>query len=202
MLLVVVLSGTTILTLSVATTNLTIPVIISGAALVVAMIAAVSIMGPSVTGAPWVPTSRKLVTKVLEMAKLKPNELLYDLGSGDGRIVITAARDFGVRTVGIEIDPFRALYSRLKISQLHLKDKARIVRGSFYKIDLRNADVVILYLEQQTNNRLRSKLERELTKPDCRVVSVIFEFEGWQVINQDAEELIHVYKLPSDTKTV
>jgi SAM-dependent methyltransferase len=198
--LIVVLSATTILTLSLSTQGLTAPLIVSGAALLVAVVAYASILVPEVKGAPWVPTSRKLVGKILAMAELKPGELLYDLGSGDGRIVITAARDFGARAAGIEIDPFRILYSRLRISQLRLKDKARIVRGNFFNIDLRDADVVVLYLEQETNNKLQRKLERELTKPNCRVVSFVWKFEGWEVIKADEEEMIYVYRPRSEPK--
>ena len=115
--LVVALSATTILTLSMPTKSLNAPLIISATALLAAVVVSASILVPEVKGAPWVPTSRRLVSKALAMAELKPGELVYDLGSGDGRIVITATRDFGARAVGIEIDPFRVLYSRLKISQ-------------------------------------------------------------------------------------
>ena len=170
-LLFVVMSATIFLTLSMPTKSLNAPLIISGATLIVALVATASILVPAVKGAPWVPTSRKLVNKVLTMAELKPYELLYDLGSGDGRMVITAARDFGAKAVGIEIDPFRIFYSRLKISQLHLKDKVRIVRGNFFDINLGEADVVVLYLEQHTNNKLQVKLERETHKAElsCRL---------------------------------
>jgi SAM-dependent methyltransferase len=192
-LLIVPLSALTILTLSISTAGLTVPLLLSGTALGIAVVAYASILVPELKGAPWVPTSRKLVNRILEMAKLKPGELLYDLGSGDGRIVITAAREFGVKTVGIDIDPFRVLYSRFKISQLHLKDKARILRGNFFNVDLRDADVVFLYLEQETNNKLQSKLERELM-PDCRVVSLVWKFEGWELVRADEEEMIYVYR--------
>lgn len=188
------LSATAVLTLSVATTNLTLPFIISGAALIVVMIATASIMGTSVTGAPWVPTRQELVKKALEMAELKPGELLYDLGSGDGRIVITAARDFGVRAIGVEIDPFRVLYSRLKIRWLGLTGKARIIRSNFFNVELRDADAVVLYLVQETNDKLQSKLEKELTKPDCRVISIVWKFNGWQLLRADEDGMINAYR--------
>jgi len=199
-LLVVVLSATTILTLSMPTKSLNAPLIFSGAALFVAVVISVSILAPEVKGAPWVPTSRKLVAKALTMAELKSGELVYDLGSGDGRIVIAATKDFGARAIGIEIDPFRVLYSRMKISQLHLQDRAKIVKGNFFNINFGDADVVVLYLLQQTNNRLQGKLEKELTKPNCRVVSVVWKFEGWDVIRADEEEMIYVYKPRSEAK--
>src|SRR5271169_3728376 len=106
------LGAATILIL-LSTKGLTLLVIISGVALLSVLVAISSIMLPEFTGAPWVPISRKLVGKILAMSELKPTESLYDLGSGDGRLVIAAARDFGALAVGIEIDPFRVLYSRL-----------------------------------------------------------------------------------------
>jgi len=171
-------------------TILLIPLVVT---LLVAVVATSSIMLPEFTGAPWVPTSRELVSKILSMSELKPTELLYDLGSGDGRIVVAAAKDFGARSVGIEIDPFRVLYSRLKIFQLRLKN-AKIVRSNFFDVDLRDADVVVLFLLQDTNDKLQRKLERELSKPNCRVVSLVFHFKGWEVIRADEEEMIYIYK--------
>ncbi len=199
-LIIAGLSAAVILTLSVPT-NSSMALILSWIVLLVAVITTVSVMLPEVKGAPWVPTSSKIVNKVLAIAELKPGEVLYDLGSGDGRIVIAAARDFGVRAVGIEIDPFRVFYSRLRISLLHLQDKARIVRANFFDIQLGEADVVVLYLLQQTNNKLQRKLERELIKPNYRVVSVVWKFEGWEVIRCDDKEMIYVYKPRSETKS-
>jgi SAM-dependent methyltransferase len=161
--------------------------------LVAAVVAISSIMLPQFTGAPWVPTSKELVGEILSMAELKPGELLYDLGSGDGRLVIAAERDFDARAVGIEIDPLRVLYSRLKIFQFHLKN-AKIIRSNFFNVDLREADVVTTFLLQETNDRLQQKLERELTRPNCRVVSLVFQFKGWEEIKADRERMIYVYK--------
>lgn len=183
-----------ILILQTSTIGLGLPLLLSAFGLAVVTVAISSIMLPEFTGAPWVPTSSDRVRKVLAMSELKANELLYDLGSGDGRIVITAARDFEARAIGIEIDPFRVLYSRLKILQFDLKDKVRILRGNFFDIDLGEADVVVLFLLQQTNDKLRRKLERELTKPDCRVVSIVFQFEGWELLREDPEDMIYVYR--------
>jgi SAM-dependent methyltransferase len=200
--MVMALGVTAIVALSLSTKSWSVPLILSTVALVAALVTTISIMLPEFTGAPWVPTSGNLVDKILTMSELKPGELLYDLGSGDGRIVIAAARDFDARSVGIEIDPFRALYSRLRISQLRLKDKARIVRGNFFNLELRDADVVVLYLLPETNTSLQRKLEKELTKPNCRVVSVVFKLEGWEVIRAEEEKMIYVYKLPSEAKSV
>ena len=139
------------------------------------------------------PTSTSLVKKILVMSEIKPGETLYDLGSGDGRLVIAAAKDFGAIAIGIEIDPFRVLYSRLKISRLRLDDKAKIVRRNFFDVDLRDADVVVVFLLKETMNNLQSKLERELA-PNSRVVSELFQFDGLEVVNSDDIAKIYVYR--------
>lgn len=193
LLIIAAVSAATYFTFTMPTSSWNAPLIISWTFLVVALIATVSIMWPEFTGAPWVPTSGKLVKKVLEMAELKKGEVLYDLGSGDGRFVIAAARDFGATAKGIEIDPFRVLWSRLRIFVLHLGRNARILRSNFFNIDLRDADVVIMYLLQETNNKLQSKLESEL-RPGSRVVSVVWQFAGWELIRRDEKEMIFVYK--------
>jgi len=191
--LFVVLSAASILALSMPTNStLNAPQVLSVAFMFSAVAVAVSVLVPEFKGAPWVPTSRKLVSKVLKMEDIKPGEIVYDLGSGDGRLVIAAAKEFNARAVGIEIDPFRVFYSRFKVSRLGLGDKVKIVRGDFFKFDLREADVVVMYLLQQTNDRLQSKLEKEL-KPTCRVASVVWKFKGWDLIQADEDDMIYVY---------
>lgn len=168
------------------------PVIAVLAALVLAFVfVAISFVIPSLRGAPWVPSPTETIRKMLVLAKLKPGERLYDLGSGDGRIVLISAREFGAISTGIEIDPFRASYSRLLIRLSRLGGRARVVRSSFYTVNLSDADVVTLYLLQETNDRLKPKLEKEL-KPTCRVVSRVFKFD-WDLIDADLESKIYVY---------
>jgi hypothetical protein len=147
---------------------------------------------PGAIGAPWIPTSKGVVRRMLVMADVKPDEVLYDLGSGDGRIVIAAAEEFGATSIGIEIDPFRCLISRIRIAVLGLGGRARIEWKSFYNVDLARADVVALYLVQGTNDKLKPKLEREL-KPTCRVVSHVFKFSGWKLLKADEKSAVYVY---------
>jgi hypothetical protein len=146
---------------------------------------------PSLTGAPWVPSSNEIVRKMLLLAKVEPGEEVYDLGSGDGRIVIISAREFGAKSTGVEIDVFRALYSKLLIRLLGLGGKARVIWSSFYKVDLSRADVVTVYLLPETNDKLMPKLEREL-RPTTRVVSHAFRFD-WRLLNSDEAARIYVY---------
>jgi len=151
----------------------------------------VSFVLPSLTGAPWVPTSNETVRKMLLLSKVKPGEEVYDLGSGDGRVVIISTKEFGARSTGIEIDIFRAFYSKLLIRLLGLGGRARIIWSSFYRVDLSRADVVTVYLLPQTNDKLMPKLEREL-RPTSRVVSHAFRFD-WQLIDSDDGARIYVY---------
>jgi predicted RNA methylase len=148
---------------------------------------------PTLTGAPWVPSSNEIVRKMLLLSKVKPGEEVYDLGSGDGRIVMIATKEFGARSTGIEIDLFRAFYSKLLIMLRGLGGggKARVIWSSFYRVDLSRADVVTVYLLPETNDKLMPKLEREL-RPTSRVVSHAFRFD-WQLLDSDESARIYVY---------
>ena len=106
---------------------------------------------------PFVPSPHDVVEKILSIADPKPDELLIDLGSGDGRIVISAARDYGCRSLGVEIDDVLIDHSMRKIQRLGLKD-AEIVKADLYQFDLSNADVITLYLLPDTLKTLKRKL--------------------------------------------
>jgi len=129
--------------------------------------------------AAYVPTPEPVVKQMLEMAGLKPGETLYDLGSGDGRIVRTAARDFGANAIGIEMDKGLISNSMRHIKAENLEEKVKIIEGNFFGTDLSAADVVTLYLRQDTNDRLVSKFKKEL-KPGTRIVSYTFVMTGWK----------------------
>ena len=159
--------------------------------LVAVVFVCISFVLPSMTGAPWVPTSNDVVRKMLMLSKVKPGEEVYDLGSGDGRIVIISAKEFGAQSTGIEIDVFRAFYSKALIRLLGLGGKARVIWSSFYRVDLSKADVVTVYLVPATHDKLRPKLEREL-RPTSRVVSHAFKFD-WQLVDSDEGARIYVY---------
>lgn len=118
--------------------------------------------------------------EMLKMAGLKQGEILYDLGCGDGRILITAARDFGAYAVGVELDEGRAKEAREKVSNLGLEDKVKVIHGNILDLDISPADVVTLYLTTSANEKLRPKMEREL-KPGTRVVSHDFTIPGWEI---------------------
>ena len=130
----------------------------------------ISILWTQSRGAPWVPTSFGTVNKMLAMAEVGPNDVIYDLGCGDGRTIVMAAWRHGSRAVGIEIDPLRYLWCQVAIAVLGLRGRVKVVFGDFFDKDLSEADVVTCYLLQVTNEKLEEKLKEEL-RPGTRVVS-------------------------------
>jgi len=127
---------------------------------------------------PYVPTPQEIVDQMLELAKVTRDDTVYDLGSGDGRIVITAAQKFGARAVGIEINPDLYLRSSARIKELGLNDQARIICEDIFNVSIHRATVVTLYLLTALNEKLRPKMERELTS-GTRIVSHDFQVPGW-----------------------
>jgi precorrin-6B methylase 2 len=163
-------------------------IIVIGAFFVVFM------LGTFAVGAGWEPTSRKKVRRMLEMTGVGPSDVVYDLGSGDGRVVLEAARTFHARAVGIEADPLRVLISRLAVSIFHLEGHVKVIWGNFFHADLREATVVTVFLSQGTNQKLKPKLMAEL-KPGTRVVSYVWTFDGWTPALQDAKNELSMYVL-------
>ncbi len=121
----------------------------------------------------FVPTPQPVVESMLDLANVKSTDVVYDLGSGDGRIVITAAKKYGARGVGIEIDPALVKQATQNAAAAGVSDKVRFLTGDIFTADIGGATVVTLYLLQSINERLRPKLVREL-KPGTRIVSRVF----------------------------
>lgn len=121
----------------------------------------------------YIPTPQRVVDAMLELADVKASDVVYDLGSGDGRIVITAARRYGARGVGIEIDPALVKRARENAAAAGVSDRVTFVSQDLFTADISEATVVTLYLLQSLNERLRPKIVREL-RPGARVVSHVF----------------------------
>jgi SAM-dependent methyltransferase len=126
----------------------------------------------------YVKTPQRVVERMLEMADVSENDVVYDLGSGDGRFVITAAQQFGARGVGIEIDPDLVRTARAKARLAGVADRVTFRQGNLFNVDLHEASVVTLYLEPELNLRLRPKLLLQLD-PGDRVVSHDFGMGSW-----------------------
>ena len=127
---------------------------------------------------PFVPTPADAVTAMLKLADVKKDDVVYDLGSGDGRIVITAARRYGARGVGIDIDPARIAEGERNARAADVSKRVRFVRQDLFDADIGGATVVTLYLLPRLNQRLRPKLLAEL-RPGTRVVSYGFDMGDW-----------------------
>jgi precorrin-6B methylase 2 len=145
-------------------------------------------------GAPWAPTVLDKVDRMLRLADVQPGETVIDLGAGDGRIVVRAARYFGARGIGVEIDPLRWAIATLAIRALGLRGQAHIVRGNMFSYDLGEADVVTLYLLQGTNQQLKSHLAQDMC-PGARVVSHAFSLEGWTPLAVDRQRRLYLYEI-------
>lgn len=115
---------------------------------------------------------------MLLLAEVKPWDIVYDLGSGDGRLVILAAHEFGAMAVGVELREDLVKRALSKISELHLEENAKIIQDDFFRVDVSSADVITLYLTTSANKKIRPKLESDL-KPGARVVSHDYEILGW-----------------------
>jgi len=126
----------------------------------------------------WIPTPPELVEKMLTMAKVTPQDRVFDLGSGDGIIPIAAAQKFKANAVGIEFNPNMAEFARRKVAEAGVQDKVRIITGDIFKEDFSSADVVTMYLLPDLNLRLRPTILK--MKPGTRVVAHAFEMGDWQ----------------------
>jgi len=151
-----------------------------------------------------VQTPTEVVTEMLRLAGVNGNDLVYDLGSGDGRLVIAAARDFGARGVGIEIDPHLVAQSAESARRAGVGDRVRFSAGDLFETDLSDATVVTLYLSPDLNLRLRPKLLREL-RPGSRIVSHDFNMGDWppsqtiRVASRDRMSNVFLWIVPPAT---
>ena len=135
-------------------------------------------MGQSGKDVIWIPTGNELVTKMLKIANVGPSDLVYDLGAGDGKIAIAAAREFGARAVGIEYNPEMAALGQRNAERAGVANRVKIIQGDIFKEDFTKATVVTLYLLPELNQQLRPTLLK--MKPGTRVVSHAFDMADWQ----------------------
>ena len=156
--------------------------------LAAALLAAPSVAGAQATATPtptrrpdviYVPTPEEVVEAMLQVAKVTKNDVVYDLGTGDGRIPVTAAKKYGARGVGIDIDPQRIKEATENVTKNGVGERVRIIQGDLFEANISEATVVTLYLLPSLNQKLIPKLTKEL-KPGTRIVSHAFDMGDWK----------------------
>ncbi len=156
---------------------------------------------------PYEPSEYEVVEKMLKLANVTGDDIVYDLGCGDGRIVITAAKQFGAKGVGIDIDPVRIKESMENAIQAKVTDRVRFIEQNLFEADIREATVMMLFLWPEVNLRLRPKLFRELT-PGVRIVSHEHDMGEWdadgtvRVDTDDWRHIIHFWILPANVSGI
>ncbi len=146
-------------------------------------------------GLPLITTGFERIRKALKLANLQPGEVLYDLGAGDGRVLIIAARDFGARAIGIEIGPLQCVLIWLLAAAGRRRSKIQVRWENFYKTNLHDADVVFVYATSKEVVKLAPHLEQQMKK-GARLVSISADFPEWEPSVMDDRGLIFVYNMP------
>ncbi len=162
-------------------------------ALIIIVVALLWVLVPAFYGLPPISSKTERIRRALELANPQAGETFYDLGSGHGRVLVMAAKEFGLYAVGVEAGPVQCVISQVNAIRNGVSSKVRIEAGNFYKSNLKDADIVFAYLTSNYGNRLQEKLSREL-KPGARVITVSFSLPGWDVSFFDREQLIYIYK--------
>lgn len=137
---------------------------------------------PVLIGAPYLPSKKRQIEAMLKLAEIKLGDKVVDFGSGDGRLLIEAAKA-GADCLGYEINPFLVWWSRKKIKKLKLNNKIRIIWKNFWKADVSQVDSIVLFGAQHIMKILERKLRKEL-KPGARVISLIYKFPNWLPIKE------------------
>lgn len=151
--------------------------------------------------APFVQTPVDVVKKMIQIADLKPGQKLFDLGAGDGRLVMMVAQETEALSVGVEMRDDLIERARSEIKRLNLEGRVTMIHDDFFNVDLSEADVVTLYLTTSGNERLRPKLERELKKT-AKVISHDFKVGNWKpavVYNELLGHTIYSYNIAEQT---
>jgi len=131
----------------------------------------------------FIPLPKSTIRKMLKLAKVRKKDIVYDLGCGDGRILVIAAKEFGCNAVGIERDKLVAMLCKFNIKRSGLQNKIKLIENDYFKVNLRKATVVTTYLSQKQNDLLLPKLKRELRK-GTRIVSASHVFKGLKEIKR------------------
>ena len=154
---------------------------------------------PIFFGAPWHPLMPGTIRRILRFAEVQPGETVCDLGCGEGRVLITAAKEFSARAIGVEIDPLKILLARLLRKINGVDDRVNIVRGNLFDFDPGSADVLYLYLTHQAMDKLFPVILKKL-KPSVRIVSYRFCLRGMTPEKVSEDKTLFLYQLDKGTK--
>ena len=153
------------------------------------------ILIPALYGLPPVSTKPERIRKALKLTNLRPDETLYDLGAGDGRVLLLAAREFGSKAVGIEVGPVQCALIWLRATASGFGSQIRVKWENFYRAELHEADVVFVYATSTEVRKLASHLEQQM-KQGARLVSISADFPEWEPSAFDDRDLIFIYEMP------
>jgi precorrin-6B methylase 2 len=170
-------------------------VLVYSLSLLIILLALLWILVPTFYGLPPVPTRPERIRKALQLVRLQPDEVLYDLGAGDGRVLLLAAQEFGANAVGLEVGPVQCALIWLRIAANGLRNRIQVKWANFYTADLQEADVLFVYATSKEVKKLAPYLEKQL-KPGTRVVSISADFPEWEPASFDERDLIFVYQMP------
>ncbi len=164
-------------------------------AIVMLLILLSMVWPPDSPWSPWWKTNKDVAKAVAKLAKLKSTDIVYELGSGDGEALLTLAKYFQVRCVGVEIDPFRHYQSRLRAWKNQLSQKITFLKKNFFDVSLSEATVVYVYLVPKALMRLESKFLKEL-RPGTRVVSYRYQIPYLREVAKDTKHELFLYAIP------
>lgn len=163
------------------------------------MLLAVMVIGPALFGSPWHPISRKDLKRALDFCEAQAGERIVDLGSGDGRMLIAAAKDYGLVGTGIEIDPVKVWLANLRVRFAGAQDRVKIVRANIFEYDYREADVLFIYLTHQAIDQLFPKILEQL-KPKVKILCYRFCIQGMAPDKVNADKTLFLYTLNKGTR--
>lgn len=169
--------------------------------ILVLFIALLWIFVPALYGLPSVPTKHARIRAALRLADLKAGEAFADLGAGDGRTLVIAAKEFGANATGVEIGPVQCLVCVVNAWRSGVRSRVRVKRENFYKANVREMDVVFVYATSRELSRLQAHLQSQL-RPGARVVTVGSNFPDWEATKIDRENLLFLYVMPQYGRTV
>lgn len=154
---------------------------------------------PDSPWSPWWRTDGARSKLICKFVNINKNDVIYDLGSGDSALLITAAKKFGARAVGVEIDPLRYFISKLMVFFNNVGYKVEIRRENFFKSDIGDATIVFMYLIPKTLEKLKPKLIKEL-KPGTKIVTFVYKID-LPIVKQDLKREFYMYEVPGEVKS-